>query len=94
MLVQDEGLDILIDNVDFAGVTTDVNTTKFTATSFDQGQDVSGTAIEVNDEAYNTAAADSMRVSGKLHFIHHSLFQLSQRLPMVVFLNQQPLLRP
>ena len=38
MLVQDEGLDIVIENVDFAGVTTNVNTTKFVATSFDQAQ--------------------------------------------------------
>ena len=29
MLVQDEGLDIVIENVDFADVTTNVNTTKF-----------------------------------------------------------------
>ena len=47
MLVQDEGLDIVIENVDFAGVTTNVNTTKFVATSFDQAQATAGTAIEV-----------------------------------------------
>ena len=29
MLVQDEGLDIIIENVDFAGVTTNVDTTRF-----------------------------------------------------------------
>ena len=47
MLVQDEGLDIVIENVDFAGVTTNVNTTKFVATSFDQAQATAGTAIDI-----------------------------------------------
>jgi flagellin len=76
MLVQDEGLDILIDSVDFAGVTTDVNTTKFTATSFDQAQATPGSAIEIYDEAYNTAAGDSLRVSGIVTFHSSQSFSI------------------
>ena len=52
MLVQDEGLDIVIDTLDFAGVTTDVKTTILTATSFDQAQATPGSAIEMYDESY------------------------------------------
>ena len=55
MLVQDEGLDIVIENVDFAGVTTNVNTTKFVATSFDQAQATAGSAIDIHDSViYNS----------------------------------------
>ena len=56
MLVQDEGLDIVIENVDFADVTTNVNTTKFVATSLDKAQATAGSAIDIHDSAYTTAA--------------------------------------
>ena len=76
MLVQDEGLDIVIDTLDFAGVTTDVKTTILTATSFDQKQATAGSAIELYDESYNTAAADSMRVSGIVTFHSSQSFSI------------------
>ena len=76
MLVQDEGLDIVIDTLDFAGVTTDVKTTILTATSFDQAQATAGSAIELYDESYNTAAADSMRVSGIVTFHSSQSFSI------------------
>ncbi len=76
MLVQDEGLDIVIDTLDFAGVTTDVKTTILTATSFDQAQATPGSAIEMYDEAYNTATSDSMRVSGIVTFHSSQSFSI------------------
>ena len=76
MLVQDEGLDIVIDTLDFAGVTTDVKTTILTATSFDQGQATPGSAIEMYDESYNTATSDSMRVSGIVTFHSSQSFSI------------------
>ena len=92
MLVQDEGLDIVIENVDFADVTTNVNTTKFVATSFDQSQTTAGSAIDIHDSAYSTAATDSFRASGIVIFTHHNHFQLYQLTLMVVYLNRQQLL--
>ena len=53
MLVQDEGLDIVIENVDFADVTTNVNTTKFQVTTFDQSQ-TAGTTVDIHDSSYTT----------------------------------------
>ena len=76
MLVQDEGLDIVIDTLDFAGVTTDVKTTILTATSFDQAQATPGSAIEMYDESYNTATSDSMRVSGIVTFHSSQSFSI------------------
>ena len=76
MLVQDEGLDIVIESLDFAGVTTDVDTTKFTATSYDLSQTTPGSAIEMYDEARNTSAADSMRVSGIVDFHSSQSFSI------------------
>ncbi len=76
MLVQDEGLDIVIDTLDFAGVTTDVKTTILTATSFDQSQATPGSAIELYDESYNTATSDSMRVSGIVDFHSSQSFSI------------------
>lgn len=81
MLVQDEGLDIVIEGVDFAGVTTDVNTTKFTATSYDQKQETAGSAIAVHDEAYNTATSDSFRVSGIVTFHSSQSFSIVPATP-------------
>ena len=76
MLVQDEGLDIVIENVDFAGVTTNVNTTKFVATSFDQAQATAGSAIDIHDSAYTTAATDSFRASGIVTFHSSQSFSI------------------
>jgi len=75
MLVQDEGLDIVIDGVDFAGV-ANVNTTKFTATSYDQAQATPGSAIEVLDEDYTGATSDSFRVSGIVTFHSSQSFSI------------------
>ena len=76
MLVQDEGLDIVIENVDFADVTTNVNTTKFVATSFDQSQTTAGSAIDIHDSAYTTAATDSFRASGIVTFHSSQSFSI------------------
>ena len=76
MLVQDEGLDIVIENVDFADVTTNVNTTKFVATSFDQAQATAGSAIDIHDSAYTTAATDSFRASGIVDFHSSQSFSI------------------
>jgi len=75
MLVQDEGLDIVIDGVDFAGV-ANANTTKFTATSFDQAQATPGSAIEVLDEDYAAATSDSFRVTGIVTFHSSQSFSI------------------
>ncbi len=76
MLVQDEGLDIVIENVDFADVTTNVNTTKFVATSFDQSQTTAGSAIDIHDSSYSTAATDSFRASGIVTFHSSQSFSI------------------
>ena len=76
MLVQDEGLDIVIENVDFADVTTNVATTKFTATSLDHKQETAGTAVEIHDSSYTTAVSDSFRVSGIVTFHSSQSFSI------------------
>ena len=55
MLVQDEGLDVVLEILIFADVTTSVNTTKFVATSFDKAQSTAGSAIDIHDSTYTTA---------------------------------------
>ena len=92
MLVQDEGLDIVIDTLDFADVTTDVNTTKFVATSFDQGQATPGSAIEFMTLHIQPLLLIVSELVELLHFIHHNHFQLYQLTLMVVYLNRQQLL--
>ena len=64
MLVQDEGLDIVIENVDFAGVTTNVDTTRFVATAMDQAQATAGTSVSITDSSNTTNNTDSFRASG------------------------------
>lgn len=76
MLVQDEGLDIVIENVDFADVTTNVATTKFTATAFDHKQSVAGSAIAIHDSSYTTAVSDSFRASGIVTFHSSQSFSI------------------
>ena len=76
MLVQDEGLDIVLENIDFADVTTNVNTTKFVATSFDKSQSTAGSAIDIHDSAYTTAATDSFRASGIVDFHSSQSFSI------------------
>lgn len=68
VLVQDEGYDIVVEGVDFAGVTTNVDTTKFVATGLNFKQDVLGTAVDIHDEQYTTATTDSFRVGGEVTF--------------------------
>ncbi len=76
MLVQDEGLDIVIENVDFADVTTNVNTTKFQATAFDQSQTTAGTTVDIHDSSYTTAATDSFRATGIVTFHSSQSFSI------------------
>ena len=76
MLVQDEGLDIVIENVDFAGVTTDVDTTRFVATAFDQAQATAGTSVSITDSSYTTAVSDSFRASGIVTFHSSQSFSI------------------
>ena len=76
MLVQDEGLDIVIENVDFAGVTTNVDTTRFVATAMDQAQATSGTSVSITDSSYTTAVSDSFRASGIVTFHSSQSFSI------------------
>ena len=76
MLVQDEGLDIVIENVDFAGVTTNVDTTRFVATAMDQAQATAGTSVSITDSSYTTAASDSFRASGIVTFHSSQSFSI------------------
>ena len=76
MLVQDEGLDIVIENVDFAGVTTNVDTTRFVATAMDQAQATAGTSVSITDSSYTTAVSDSFRASGIVTFHSSQSFSI------------------
>ena len=76
MLVQDEGHDIVIENLDFAGVTTDVNTTKMTATGYNFKQDTAGSTMNITDSANTTLNTDSMRIGGELTFHSSHTFSI------------------
>ena len=89
MLVQDEGLDIVIENVDFADVTTNVATTKFTATSLDHKQKQQVQLLIFMIHHIQPLFLIVSELVELLHFTRHSHFQLYQKLPMVVLLNQQ-----
>ena len=58
----------------------------------DHKQETAGTTVEIHDSSYTTAVSDSLELVELLHFTRHSHFQLYQKLPMVVLLNQQELL--
>ena len=77
VLVQDEGYDIVIEGVDFAGVTTNVNTTKFQATGMNFKQDTTGTTVDITDEDYSTATTDSFRVGGEVTFHSSQTFSIT-----------------
>ena len=93
MLVQDEGLDIVIENVDFADVTTNVNTTKF-ATAFDQSQTTAGTTVDIHDSSYTTVATDSFRATGIVTFHSSQSFSIVPETANGGTFESSPLLRP
>ena len=79
MLVQDEGEPIIIENLDFADVTTDVTTTELEATSFDLAQSTQGTAFAVYDSSRNGGSAgdsDSFRADGIVTFHSSQSFSI------------------
>ena len=76
MLVQDEGHDIVIENLDFADVTTDVSTTKMTATGYNFKQDTAGTTMNITDSANSSNNTDSMRIGGELTFHSSHTFSI------------------
>ena len=77
VLVQDEGEDIVIENVDFAGVTTDVSTTAFTATGTNFKQDTDGTSITITDSSNTSNNTDSFRVGGEITFHSSHTFSVN-----------------
>ena len=89
MLVQDEGLDIVIENVDFADVTTNVNTTKFLQHHSINHKPQQGQLLIFMIHHIQPLFLIVSELVELLHFTHHSHFQLYQKLPMVVLLNQQ-----
>ena len=73
ILVQDEGEDVAIENVDFASVSN--ANTKFTFTGMNMDQDVSGTARVVNDEDH-AASGDSILFGGQVKFHSSQTFTI------------------
>ncbi len=73
ILVQDEGEDVAIENVNFASVSN--ANTKFTFTGMNMDQDVSGTARVVVDED-NSASADSILFGGQVKFHSSQTFTI------------------
>ena len=59
-----------------ASDTTNVATTKFTATAFDHSQATAGTAVEIHDSSYTTAVSDSLRASGIVTFHSSQSFSI------------------
>ncbi len=71
ILVQDEGEDIVIENLDFASV-SDGNTT-MTVTGLNFKQDTNGTAVTVSDASQTN---DSFRIGGELTFHSSHTFSI------------------
>ena len=67
VIVQDEGEDVVIENLDFSSVGNSVNT-RMLVTAMNQDQDVSGTQKQVLDTDHNSGNSDSVRFAGQLKF--------------------------
>ena len=75
IMVQDEGEDIAIQNLNFASV-GDAITTKMICTAMNMDQDVEGTAKNVLDEDHNSGNSDSIRFAGQLKFHSSQTFTI------------------
>tara|TARA_B100000575_G_scaffold32189_1_gene21693 strand:+ start:3696 stop:5261 length:1566 start_codon:yes stop_codon:yes gene_type:complete len=75
ILVQDEGEDVVIQNLNFASVGNSINT-KMIATALNMDQDVSGTGKNVLDQDHNSGNSDSIRFSGQLKFHSSQTFTI------------------
>ena len=75
IMVQDEGEDIAIQNLNFASVGNAI-TTKMICTAMNMDQDVEGTAKNVLDEDHNSGNSDSIRFAGQLKFHSSQTFTI------------------
>jgi flagellin len=75
VIVQDEGEDVVIENLDFASVGDSVNT-RMLVTAMNQDQDVSGTQKQVLDTDHNSGNSDSIRFAGQLKFHSSQTFTI------------------
>jgi flagellin len=67
VIVQDEGEDVVIENLDFASVGDSVNT-RMLVTGMNMDQDVSGTQKQVLDSDHDSGNSDSIRFAGQVKF--------------------------
>ena len=75
IIVQDEGEDIVIENLDFSSVANSVNT-KLLVTAMNQDQDVSGTQKQVLDTDHDSGNSDSIRFAGQVKFHSSQTFTI------------------
>ena len=75
IIVQDEGEDIVIENLDFSSVGNSVNT-KLLVTAMNQDQDVSGTQKQVLDTDHDSGNSDSIRFAGQVKFHSSQTFTI------------------
>ncbi|MAR63529.1 MAG: flagellin [Rickettsiales bacterium] len=75
IIVQDEGEDVVIENLDFSSVADSVNTRMLT-TSMNMDQDVSGTQRQVLDTDHDSGNSDSIRYAGQIKFHSSQTFTI------------------
>jgi len=75
VLVQDEGEDVVIENLDFASVADNVNT-RMLVTAMNHDQDVSGTQKQVLDTDHDSGNSDSIRFAGQVKFHSSQTFTI------------------
>ena len=75
VLVQDEGEDVVIENLDFASVANSVNT-RMLVTAMNHDQDVSGTQKQVLDTDHDSGNSDSIRFAGQVKFHSSQTFTI------------------
>ena len=75
IIVQDEGEDVVIENLDFSSVANSVNTRMLT-TSMNMDQDVSGTQRQVLDTDHDSGNSDSIRYAGQIKFHSSQTFTI------------------
>ena len=75
IMVQDEGEDVVIENLDFSSVADSVNTRMLT-TGMNMDQDVSGTQRQVLDTDHDSGNSDSIRYAGQIKFHSSQTFTI------------------
>jgi len=75
IIVQDEGEDVVVQNLDFSSVGNSINT-KLQMTSMNMDQDVTGTTKQVLDTDHNSGNSDSIRYAGQIKFHSSQTFTI------------------